>query len=87
MNYSLTRFLAACSLTTLALTSTSAALADHHSENTQGMTTPAAAAPLIPREDLFGNPTRASGQISPDGKWLSWRAPKDGSAGWRRSTA
>ena len=78
MNYSLTRFLAACSLTTLALTSTSAALADHHSENTQSMTKPAAAAPLIPREDLFGNPTRASGQISPDGKWLSWRAPKDG---------
>ena len=28
--------------------------------------------PLIPREALFGNPLRASGQISPDGKWLSW---------------
>jgi dipeptidyl aminopeptidase/acylaminoacyl peptidase len=34
--------------------------------------------PLIPREGLFGNPTRAAGQISPDGKWLSWLAPKDG---------
>ena len=34
--------------------------------------------PLIPRDDLFGNPTRAGGQISPDGKWLSWLAPLDG---------
>lgn len=35
------------------------------------------AAPLIPREALLGNPTRAGGKISPDGKWLSWIAPKD----------
>ena len=34
--------------------------------------------PLIPRDALFGNPTRAQGRISPDGKWLSWLAPKDG---------
>ena len=34
--------------------------------------------PLIPRGHLFGNPTRASGLISPDGKWLSWLAPRDG---------
>ena len=34
--------------------------------------------PLIPRAKLFGNPTRAFGQISPDGRWLSWLAPKDG---------
>jgi len=34
--------------------------------------------PLIPRGDLFGNPTRAAGKISPDGQWLSWLAPKDG---------
>jgi dipeptidyl aminopeptidase/acylaminoacyl peptidase len=33
---------------------------------------------LIPRTKLFGNPTRAQGQISPDGQWLSWLAPKDG---------
>ncbi len=44
---------------------------------------PAAAArvadvPLIPRDDLYGNPTRASGQISPDGRWLSWLAPHAG---------
>jgi dipeptidyl aminopeptidase/acylaminoacyl peptidase len=35
-------------------------------------------ATLIPRNALFGNPTRAAGQISPDGQWLSWLAPKDG---------
>jgi len=59
--------------TSLALPS--AAAADNHrpQANTTGQ-----AAPLIPREDLFGNPTRTAGQISPDGKWLSWRAPKDG---------
>ena len=63
----------------IAVTSTSQA-----QENTMNSTT-AAAAPadlssfdLIPREALFGNPLRASGQISPDGKWLSWLAPKEG---------
>ncbi len=34
--------------------------------------------PLIPRDALFGNPTKAQGRISPDGKYLSWLAPKDG---------
>ena len=33
---------------------------------------------LIPRAKLFGNPTRTSCQISPDGRWLSWLAPRDG---------
>jgi dipeptidyl aminopeptidase/acylaminoacyl peptidase len=33
---------------------------------------------LIPRAKLFGNPARADCQISPDGRWLSWLAPKDG---------
>ncbi|HWU88545.1 MAG TPA: S9 family peptidase, partial [Kofleriaceae bacterium] len=35
-------------------------------------------ADLIPRSVLFGNPERAAVQISPDGKHLSWLAPKDG---------
>ena len=35
-------------------------------------------APLIPRAALFGNPTRTAGQISPDGRWLSWLAPLEG---------
>ena len=34
--------------------------------------------PLIPRATLFGNPTRTQGQIAPDGRSLSWLAPKDG---------
>ena len=34
--------------------------------------------PLIPREALFGNPSKAGGQISPDGQWLGWMAPHDG---------
>ena len=38
----------------------------------------AAGTPLIERAKLFGNPTRTAGRISPDGKWLSWIAPRDG---------
>jgi len=34
--------------------------------------------PLIPREVFFGNPDRASVQISPDGKMISFLAAKDG---------
>ncbi|MCF8017706.1 MAG: hypothetical protein K9L65_18830, partial [Chromatiaceae bacterium] len=30
---------------------------------------------LIPREVLFGNPTRAQARLSPDGRHLSWLAP------------
>ena len=37
-----------------------------------------ASTPLIPREALFGNPTRSAGMLSPDGAWLSWMAPHDG---------
>jgi len=39
---------------------------------------PLAAVPLIPRDALFGNPVKAGAQISPDGKYLSWIAPRDG---------
>ena len=35
-------------------------------------------APLIPREKFFGNPSKVAGRLSPDGKWLSWIAPRDG---------
>ena len=34
--------------------------------------------PLIPRKVLFDNPDRASPQISPDGRRISWLAPVDG---------
>ncbi len=58
----------------------SAGAAPAHLPVTTGaaMTTSTQAAPMIPRSALFGNPTRAAGQISPDGQWLSWLAPKDG---------
>ena len=39
---------------------------------------PLAGVPLIPRDALFGNPVKAAGRISPDGKYLSWIAPRDG---------
>lgn len=45
------------------------------------MTAPAIATttvPLIERTKLFGNPSKAQGRISPDGKWLSWTAPVEG---------
>ena len=34
--------------------------------------------PLIERAKLFGNPTRTGGQLSPDGKWISYIQPRDG---------
>jgi dipeptidyl aminopeptidase/acylaminoacyl peptidase len=34
--------------------------------------------PLLPRELLFGNPERVNGQVSPDGRWLGYIAPRDG---------
>ena len=34
--------------------------------------------PLIPRAAFFGNPAKAGGQISPDGRWLSWLAARNG---------
>src|SRR3954471_23216851 len=33
---------------------------------------------LIPRKLIFGNPDRAGVQISPDGKYVSFLAPRDG---------
>jgi dipeptidyl aminopeptidase/acylaminoacyl peptidase len=34
--------------------------------------------PLIERAKLFGNPSRTGGQLSPDGRWISFLAPRDG---------
>lgn len=53
-----------CAAAALALTSMPA----------QGQT----GAPLIERTKLFGNPSKTAGRLSPDGKWLSWVAPRDG---------
>ncbi len=35
-------------------------------------------APLIERTKLFGNPSKTQARLSPDGKYLSWIAPRDG---------
>ncbi len=35
-------------------------------------------AELIPRALFFGNPEKTQGRVSPDGKWISWIAPRDG---------
>jgi len=34
--------------------------------------------PLVARELLFGNPERRAGNLSPDGRWLGYIAPRDG---------
>ena len=39
---------------------------------------PVSQVPLIERAKFFGNPTKAGSRISPDGKSLSWIAPRDG---------
>jgi dipeptidyl aminopeptidase/acylaminoacyl peptidase len=38
----------------------------------------AAATPPIPRAAIFGNPERAAAQLSPDGKYISFLAPREG---------
>ena len=71
---------------TLLATSTLAAMAlalpgiagANATNESASMTQTSEAAPLISREALFGNPTKAAGQISPDGKWISWLAPSNG---------
>jgi dipeptidyl aminopeptidase/acylaminoacyl peptidase len=37
-----------------------------------------ASVPVIPRAALFGNPEKAQARLSPDGKFVSFIAPKDG---------
>ena len=38
----------------------------------------APAVELIPRALFFDNPSKLQGQVSPDGQWISWIAPRDG---------
>ena len=59
---------------------TPAAATAADSSQTQPMTANSASqlesnTPLIPRDVLFGNPTRAQARLSPDGRWLSFLAP------------
>ena len=38
----------------------------------------AAAPPPAARAAFFGNPTRTQARLSPDGRWISWLAPREG---------
>lgn len=62
---------------TIALLSGAALLAAG-SAATAGPAPQSGADTLIPRDKIFGNPSRAGGQISPDGKHVSWLSPVDG---------
>lgn len=66
------------SLTCAASLAALAATADAQQGAVQPVAQGAASVPLIPREAIFGNPTRTAGMISRDGKWLSWMAPYNG---------
>ena len=48
-----------------------------HAQTSSAAAAPSAV-PLIERAKFFGNPTKAGGRLSPDGRWLSWVAPRDG---------
>src|SRR5690349_15865986 len=45
---------------------------------TRPITPPRADTTLIKRQVLFGNPERTAVELSPDGKQISYLAPKDG---------
>ena len=67
------------SLAALTLGGTAAmSQADPHAGHHPAAIAATAAVPLIPRQALFGNPAKAAGRISPDGKWVSFLAPRDG---------
>lgn len=61
-------------MTTLALTALMAGAGlPHPPAAAQGID-----APIIERQRLFGNPDRTQLRVSPDGRHLSWLAPRDG---------
>lgn len=63
---------------TLAVLGIGAAPLAAQQQHTQQAAPMAAAAQLIPRDVLFGNPERTSARISPDGKQLAYLAPSNG---------
>ena len=66
------RSLASCAVLTALLTACAP-------EKPKPVAPPAPAAPpIIARQVLFGNPEKASGEISPDGKWIGYVAPDEG---------
>lgn len=70
------------SIAMLAAATTAPAIANTAPRSGETMPNAAADAvqstPLIPRDALYGNPTRSTGLVSPDGKWISWLAPHEG---------
>jgi dipeptidyl aminopeptidase/acylaminoacyl peptidase len=64
------RLLLACTVATVAVATVAVAAPKPAAHS--------AAPPLIARTKLFGNPSRSTGRLSPDGKWLSWLAPQGG---------
>ena len=55
-----------------------AAVVPLHAQTAANSPGAAAAVPLIERAKFFGNPSKTGGRLSPDGRWLSWVAPRDG---------
>ena len=55
-----------------------AAAHNHESKPSTAASAAASTGALISRDVLFGNPERSAGQISPDGRWLGFVAPRDG---------
>jgi dipeptidyl aminopeptidase/acylaminoacyl peptidase len=70
--------LAPAALVALAIAFMAPALAQAAGEKASEPTPTGAVTGLIPREVLFGNPDKAGPRLSPDGKFLSYLAPRDG---------
>jgi dipeptidyl aminopeptidase/acylaminoacyl peptidase len=68
--------LLAVAATGLAIFAAGSAAANGSSQQAQAAAM--AKVPLLPRELFFGDPERAAVRVSPDGKMLSWLAPRDG---------
>ena len=65
------KLLLSAAMTTLLLPVLTSAQAPTAAEKVAGV-------PVIPRSALFGNPEKAQARVSPDGKYVSFIAPRDG---------
>jgi len=71
-------YFAAAPLAFAAATAAAAAFAQPAASASSAQAPDLSKVALIPRATLFGNPVRAAGQISPDGKQFAFIAPRDG---------
>ena len=74
----LTPSLLAALLVTVTWASPPALAAEPSATGPAAAATAQAEVPLIERARFFGNPSQVGGRLSPDGRWLSWIAPRDG---------